>query len=120
MNKKALIRDYKEMRRPMGIYCVKNRISVKLLIGSSVDLPSMLNRQRSQLEMGGHVNRELQKDWNQLGASAFAFETLDTLKAPEKADYDPSADLQTLELLWLEKLSPYADRGYNPPPRTST
>jgi hypothetical protein len=58
----------------------------------------------------------LQKDWNELGADAFVFEVLDTLTPPERPDYDPSDDLRALEQLWLDKLKPFGDRGYNTTP----
>jgi len=113
MNKKALIRQYKETRRPMGVFQVRNKVDGKVLIGVSVDLPAILNRQQSQLRMGGHPNKELQKAWNKLGPEAFEFEVLDTLSPPDGPDYDPKADLKALEDLWLDKLSPHDERGYN-------
>ena len=87
-------------------------------MGTSGELPSMLNRQRAQLRMGVHDNRVLQQDWNALGPDAFAFEVLDELKPPEgAADWDSRDELRVLEKLWLEKLTPFGDRGYNPEPK---
>jgi hypothetical protein len=63
--------------------------------------------------MGMHVNRELQKEWNEFGLDAFVFEVLDVLAVPERSGYDPSDDLRALEEIWLDKLSPFGDRGYN-------
>ena len=113
MDRKALIRQYKESRRPMGVFRVRNTADGRSLVGTSIDLPAMLNRQRAQLRLGAHPNRALQKDWTELGAEAFEFEILDTLTPPDEPDYDPSGDLRVLEDLWLEKLSPFDDRGYN-------
>ena len=62
MDRKALIREYKETRRPMGVYCVRNNVNGKLLVGKSTDLPSILNRQRAQLRTGSHPNQTLQKE----------------------------------------------------------
>jgi len=118
-NRKELIRQYKETRRPMGIFCVRNTANGKVLIGSSVDLPSRLNRERAQLGFGGHPNPGLQKDWNALGAAAFAFEVLDTLAPPVEPGYDPAYDLGVLEQLWLDKLSPFGERGYHVKPETT-
>jgi hypothetical protein len=73
----------------------------------------MLNRQRAQLQMGAHPNRDLQADWRAHGPSAFAFEVLDTLTPSDEAGYDPREDLHTLEAMWLAKLAPYGARGYN-------
>ncbi len=116
MDRKAIKREYKESRRPMGIYRVRNTINHKSLIGSSVDLPAMLNRQKAQLSLGAHVNVALQNDWNTFGQDAFLFEVLDTLTPPERLDYDPSDDLRTLEELWLDRLSPFDENGYNSRP----
>jgi len=119
MDRKALIREYKETRRPMGIYCVRNTVNGKLLVGKSTALPSILNRQRAQLRAGSHHNPTLQKELSEYGADAFEVEVLDTLEVPNQADYDPSADLRTLEQMWLDKLSPFGDRGYNPEPKSA-
>ena len=117
MDRKALLREYKETPRPMGVYQIRNTANGKLLVGSSVNLPAILNRHRAALNFGGHQNRELQKDWAEFGAEAFEFEVLDTLAPPERPDYNPSDDLKALEQLWLDKLSPYGERGYNPEPK---
>ena len=117
MDKKALTREYRENRRPMGVYQIRNTVNGKLLIGVSVDLPSILNRHQSELRMGGHRNRELQKEWAEFGPEAFEFEVLDTLTPPEQPGSNPSADLRALEELWLDKLSPFGDRGYNATPK---
>jgi hypothetical protein len=113
MNRKALLREFKQTRRPMGVYRVLNTVSGKALVGSSADLPGILNRHKWQLSLGMHPHRGLQSDWNELGETAFTFEVLDTLKAPDKEAYDPSEDLKTLEALWLEKLAPFGEKGYN-------
>lgn len=117
MDKKALIREYKESPRPMGVYQIRNTANGKLFVGASVNLPAILNRHRSELRMGGHKNRELQKEWAEFGPDAFEFEVLDTLAPPDGPDYDPSADLRALEELWLDRLSPYGERGYNAAPK---
>ncbi|HQR08344.1 MAG TPA: GIY-YIG nuclease family protein, partial [Gemmatales bacterium] len=81
--------------------------------GSSPNLPAILNRMRSQLEMNGHPNRQLQQDWNSLGVGAFSFEILDELKYPDTEGYDPTKDLKELLALWMEKLQPFGKRGYH-------
>ncbi|MGD0484552.1 MAG: GIY-YIG nuclease family protein [Gemmatimonadales bacterium] len=110
MDRKALIREYKERRAPMGVYRVRNTVTGHALVAASLDLPSILNRHRAQLGMGGHRSRALQEDWNEHGADSFVFEVLDTLTPPDEPDYDPLPDLTVLEDLWLEKLSLSADR----------
>ena len=113
MDRKSQIRAYKESPRPMGVFRVRNTANGRSLVGSSVDVPGMLNRQRFQLGAGGHPDRALQRDWNELGPGAFEFETLDLLKPPEdRPDYDPREDLRMLEQLWLEKLGRPGEPGY--------
>lgn len=117
MDRKALLRGYKESHKPMGVYRVLNRANGKALVGSSLNLPAILNRHQAQLKMGAHQNRALQADWQAFGAGAFAFEVLDVLEPPDRPDYDPSDDLRVLEAMWLEKLSPFEERGYNVKPK---
>lgn len=117
MDRKALIREYKQRRPPMGIYRIHNIISGNALVAASTDLPSMLNRHRAQLGMGGHSSRALQADWVEHGPGSFVFEILDTLTPPDQPDYDPIDDLTVLEDLWLEKLSLDADRLHTINPR---
>jgi hypothetical protein len=104
MNRKELIRKYKETPRPMGVYVVRNTATGKSFIGSSVDVPARLNRLRTQLQSGLHPNRELQDDWKRLGADGFALETLDTLEPSDQPGNDPGEDLRVLEAMWREKL----------------
>ena len=113
VDRKALTRAYKESRRPIGVYRVRNIKTGRALVGVSVDLPSILNRHRAQLRLNSHSNRLLQNDWNALGADAFEFEILDTLTPLDRPDYDPTDDLKALGDLWIERLSPFGERGYN-------
>ena len=117
LDRRALRRAYKETPRPMGVYRVRNVHDGRSLVGRSTDLPAILNRERTQLRLGGHPNRALQADWNALGPDAFAFEVLDTLEPPkDTAGYDPADDLRVLEALWLDRLEPWGERGYLRPP----
>ena len=116
-DRKALKREYKQAQHPMGIFRVRNLVHDRSFVGSTANLPAMLNRQRAQLSMGVHANRALQQDWDKLGPEAFAFDVLDEITPRDQPDYDPTADLQALEELWLDRLSPYEERGYNKAPR---
>ena len=116
MDRKAMVRAYKETRRPMGIYRVRNVAGGRSFVGRSIDLPAALNRERTQLRFGGHPNGELQRDWNALGPDAFAFEVLDTLTPPEDPSYDPRDDLGVLEALWRDRLAEAGEGTYAPSP----
>jgi hypothetical protein len=112
MDRRARIREYKETPRPMGVYRVRNTANGKYLVGASADLPAMLNRQRFQLEAGSHPSRPLQRDWQEFGAAAFAFEILDTLAPSEEPGSDAAADLRVLEEMWRQKLALTDGPGY--------
>ncbi|MFN0118946.1 MAG: GIY-YIG nuclease family protein [Blastocatellia bacterium] len=117
-DRKKLKGEYKQTPRRMGVYQVRNLGNDKVLIGVSLNLQGMLNRQQFQLRAGGHPNRELQNDWNRQGADAFMFEILDEITPRDEPGYDPRPDLIFLEDLWLEKLQPFGARGYNEPKKT--
>lgn len=115
-DKKALRRQYKETARPAGVYAVRNALEAISLVGTSPDVPSMLNRQRFQLDMGVHPVKDLQEDWGRLGADAFTFETLDLL---EPGDADSEADLKkdlaALLALWRVRLESGGEKFYDAP-----
>ena len=113
MDKKAAKLAYKASRRPMGIFQVRNVVSGKRFVGSSVDLSAIFNRIRFQLFAGAHPNKDLEADWKRLGADKFTFDVLEEIVLREDPNYDYNADLETLEDLWLEKLQPYDEKGYN-------
>lgn len=117
MDKKALKEQYKNTPKPIGIWRVYNKVDDLSFIGTSANVDAAINGQLARLKFGGHPNTRLQSDWNRLGPDAFAFEVLDTIAPPERPDYDPKDDLRALEELWLEKLSPYDERGYNVRPK---
>jgi len=104
LDRRDLIRKYKETPRPAGIYRVRNTINARSVVGASLDLPGMLNRIRFQLEHGSHPDSELQNDWRQFGADAFIFEILDQLAPSNEPGHDPTKDLQVLLQMWIEKL----------------
>jgi hypothetical protein len=112
IDRKARTREYKDTPRPAGVYRVRNSVTGKSLIGSTTDLPGMLNRQRFQLENGSHPDRELQRDWSEFGSDAFEFETLDQLEPSDEPTYDPTEDLAVLKKMWLEKLTASGETLY--------
>jgi hypothetical protein len=105
---------YKEKPPPMGVFAVRNRANGKVLLGMSLNVPGMLNRIRFELSTGIHrTYPALQEDWNRHGADSFSFEVLDVLSPTEEPRTDPKEELRVLESLWLERLRPYGEAGYN-------
>ena len=110
--KKELTREYKETALEAGIYRIHNTVLHKCLVVATTDLKT-INGKRFQLQMGGHMNKALQADWNNYGEAAFEFEVLERLKENRDPAFDKKAALQALETRWLEQLQPYNERGYN-------
>jgi len=113
IDKKELKKQYKQTLPPMGIYQIKNLISGKIFIGNSKNLHGKSNSYKFQLNSGLHINRELQEDYSKNGEENFSFEVLDTLEPKDDPAYKYDDDLKTLEELWLEKLQPFGEKGYN-------
>jgi hypothetical protein len=111
--KKELKKEYQHTHPPMGIYQIRNLVNDKVLVGATLNLHGQSNSFKGQLSLGNHPNKRLQADWNEFGSDSFVFEVLDELTATEGAGYDYKADLAFLEELWLEKIEPYGERGYN-------
>ena len=106
-------REYKERKKPAGVFQVKNLANGKVLLGSSLNLEGPLNGHRFMLTTGGHRNDELQRDWNKYGPDKFIFEILEVVKVKDDPNFNLSDELTLLEQIWLEKLQPFGDRGYN-------
>ena len=79
-NRNELQREYEERVKPSGVYQVRNLANGKVLLGSSLNLEGLLNRNRFTLRNNSHTNKELQKDWNELGPDQFAFEILEVVQ----------------------------------------
>jgi hypothetical protein len=65
------------------------------------------------LTIGRHRNDELQRDWNKFGPENFVFEILEVVKPSSAPDFDLNDELTLLEKIWIEKLQPFGERGYN-------
>ncbi len=111
--RKELQREYKERVKPSGVYQVKNLANGKVLLGSSLNLEGLLNRNRFTLRNNSHTNKELQKDWNELGPDQFVFEILEVVQVKDDPNFNLKDELTLLEQIWLEKLQPFGERGYN-------
>jgi len=112
--------EYKTAKTPAGVFQIRNLVNGKLFIGTAQNVPGILNSNKFQLTSGKHPNNRLQADWNNLGPSAFAFEFLDELNVTDNSQHDIRTELAELQDMWLEKLKPYGERGYNEEPRRRT
>ncbi len=112
-SKQEIKREYKERKKPAGVFQVRNTRNGKVLLGSSLNLEGPLNSHKFMLTIGKHRNEELQKDWNTYGPEAFVFEVLEVVKVKDDPNFNLDDELTLLEQIWLEKLRPVGERGYN-------
>jgi hypothetical protein len=111
--RREIIREYKDNPPPAGIFRITNTANGKMLVGKGINVQGKINSNVAQLKFGGHRNRELQEDWNRYGAEKFSCEILDCLKEDPVHPERQADELTALEELWLDKLQPYGEKGYN-------
>lgn len=109
-----LRREYKEARQDAGVYQIKNTVTGRIFIGSSVNVHARINRHKAGFAfIDSHENPRILPDLRAHGKDSFVFEVLEILDG----EYDSAAalrdDLKILEEMWLEKLQPFGDNGYN-------
>ena len=112
---KELIQQYKSALRPLGVFLIRNTKSDRIFLACGIDLRGTINRHKFQLSAGNHPTSELQADWNRLGADNFAFEIIEELQPRAEPSFDAKRELEFMEKMWLERLKPYGERGYNKP-----
>ena len=112
---KQLKKNYQQTPRAIGVFLIRNNLNDKVFLAAGVNVHGLINRHRFQLTNGSHVNKQLQVDWNEFGSNNFAFEIVDELSPHAGAEVDPRTEVAFLEELWLEKLQPFGERGYNEP-----
>lgn len=118
MDRKEAKRQYKLSHRPMGVYQVRNTANDKVWVNSSLNLTGSFNGDRVKLNAGFHPAVKLLADWKVFGEEAFVFEILEEVFPRSEPDYDYKGDLVFLEDLWLEKLAPFGEAGYNEPKKS--
>ena len=114
-NHKQMKKNYQQTPRAIGVFLIRNNLNDKVFLAAGIDLNGLINRHKFQLTNGSHTNKQLQADWNELGDNNFAFEIVDELSPQTDAEVDLRAEVEFLEKLWLEKLQPFGERGYNEP-----
>ncbi|HHY03981.1 MAG TPA: GIY-YIG nuclease family protein [Thermoanaerobacterales bacterium] len=106
MNKKEIIKRYKERPVTGGVFRITNTQNGKYLLASDIDLRGSRNRFDFSVSTGSCINMKLQKDWDIFGAKAFVFEVLDELeKEPEQELKAFTEDLKLLEDMWRNRLA---------------
>jgi len=107
------VREYKERRKPAGIYQIKNTVNGRFLLGSSINLEGVLNSQRFKLSAGMHPNKVLQQEWNTFGTDKFSFKILESVQKNNDPCFSVEDELTLLKQIWLEKLRDDGSEDYN-------
>jgi len=104
MDRSEAKREYKQAKRPMGVYRIRNTHNGKSYVGFSTDVQARMNRQKAELKFGNHRNAELLREWKSFGESSFEFEVLDELAHDENSKANPAEELRILTEMWIRKL----------------
>lgn len=111
--RKEINQEYLERAKPAGVFQIKNTVNDKVLLGSSLNLEGPLNKHKFMLKIGSHKNKALLEDWKQYGEEQFAFEILEVVDVKDDPNFNLKDELTLLEEIWLEKLNPFGEKGYN-------
>jgi hypothetical protein len=104
MDRSEAKKDYKQAKRSMGVYRIRNMQNDRSYVGFSTDLQARMNRQKAELRFGSHKNTWLLSEWKSFGESAFEFEVLDELEHDENSKANPVEELRILSEMWIRKL----------------
>jgi group I intron endonuclease len=113
IDKKQVIKDYKQQKQPAGIYAVYNKIENKMYIGTSKNLPAVLRRFEFTLKIGNFPFQQLVNDYKKLGYDNFEIKVLDELVLKNETERELDIELESLEELWVEKLKADGVSFYN-------
>ncbi len=112
-SKQEIKREYRERKKPAGVFWVKNNVNGKFLLGSSLNLEGPLNGLKFMLKIGSYRNDALQEDWKIYGEDNFVFEILEEVQVKDDLHFNLQDELTLLEEIWIEKLHPFDGTGYN-------
>lgn len=111
--RKELKEEYKQIKYKMGVFQIRNVVSGKIFIGSSLDLAAIWHAQKLQLNMGMHQNADLQKDWKEFGPENFSYEILEEIQETDDKPLDYKKEIKVLENMIIEDLQSFENKGYN-------
>lgn len=109
---KELKEEYKMKKFRIGVFQLRNTVNNRVFIDSSVNMDSIYNRHKMQLNYGSHQNMELQKEWKELGEKKFVFEILSEIVQKDGSS-DYAFEAKQLKELYINKLKPFGEKGYN-------
>lgn len=103
--RKELKEAFKEQKQVMGVYQILNKVNGKMLIDASTNIPAKWNRHQTELRFGSHRNKQLQKDWNDIGVDNFVFSILSELELDEAQNVNAHKEVKLLKEMVLEEMN---------------
>lgn len=92
--------------KTQGIYLIRNTVSGRVYVGSSVDIPHRIRTHKALLKAGKQCSRTFQASWLKHGAASFEFSILELV--------ENQSDLIAREQHWIDTLhATCPDRGFN-------
>ncbi len=113
ISNKEFKKIYKQKKFRMGVFQIRNTVNAKVFIESSMNLDTIWNRHNFQLRNNLHTNKLLQNDWTTYGTENFVFEILGEIHEEENGTIDYRKEIKKLEILFLEEIQPFDDKGYH-------
>jgi group I intron endonuclease len=96
-----------------GIYLIRNRVDLRVYVGSAKDIARRWRQHTIALNRGNHPSKHLQAAWTKYGAASFEFVRLEKL-------FD-LRDLIRREQFWIDQFqSQDRERGYNLSPKAGS
>ena len=104
--KREKVAEYKNREVVGGVYVIRNTRSGRKLLEATTDMRGSRNRFDFSQKNNMCVNKKIEAEWKESGASSFVFEALEELtKGATQTMEEFQTDVATLKELWLEKLS---------------
>ncbi|MGI5921502.1 MAG: GIY-YIG nuclease family protein [Syntrophomonadaceae bacterium] len=104
--KKELQAQYKLMKPEIGIFAVINKSNSRHYLEVAQNLKGKINGTTFQLNAGSHPNRDLQKDWLNIGAEGFEIRILEQIECEDdKSTADYKDEMTLLKMIWSDKLT---------------
>ena len=111
--RKELQDEYKNRKLSMGVYQIRNMLSGKVYIDHSLNLDTIYNRIKLELNVNRHANGLLQKDWNEFGEENFKYEVLAELKENSSDDATYRKEAKVLCEMFKEEMKQIEGKCYN-------
>jgi hypothetical protein len=110
-----LKRQARDTTPEAAVYQIRNVSTGKVLVESTPNVKT-LNRRRTEVASGVHMNARLREDLAARGGGDFVVEVLEVLQEPEEGLTYRRDALKRLEAAWIARLRPWGERGYHAPP----